>query len=87
MTEKLPLFFKETIMAMLNLCLTVYIILCLSKCMKLLFFSRKKICVTALHKIFRPVTQNTLIFLFGRIVHTCSMGDRMFSGLFLKILN
>ena len=37
---------------------------------KIIFFSRKKIiekktCVPTLHKIFRPVTRNTLIFLFG----------------------
>ena len=32
---------------------------------KIIFFSRKKICLPTLPKIFRPVTRNTLIFLFG----------------------
>ena len=35
-----------------------------SKCIKL-YFSRKKIFVPTLLKMFRPVTRNTLIFLFG----------------------
>ena len=41
---------------------------CLSKCVKLYFFRKKKskkLCVPILPKIFRPVTLNTLIFLFG----------------------
>ena len=32
---------------------------------KIIFFLEKKICVPTLPKIFRPVTQNTLISLFG----------------------
>ena len=31
------------------------------------FFSEKKMCVPTLPKFIRPVTQNTLIFLFGLI--------------------
>ena len=34
---------------------------------KIIFFSRKKIYVRTLPKSFRPITQNTLIFLFGLI--------------------
>ena len=46
---------------------------------KIIFFARKKIikklCVPTLPKIFRPVTRNTLIFLFGltSVLHTQSM--------------
>ena len=39
---------------------------CLSKCIKLYFFQKKKkkrICVHTLPKIFRPVTRNTLFYL------------------------
>ena len=42
----------------------------LSKCIKLYFFpkkKRKKVCVTTLPKIFRPVTRITHIFIFGSI--------------------
>ena len=37
----------------------------------IIIFPEKKICVPTLPKIFRPVTRNTLIFLFGlmHIVH------------------
>ena len=41
---------------------------CLSKCIKLYLKNintEKKICVPTLPKIFRPVTRNTLLFLFG----------------------
>ena len=38
-----------------------------SKCIKLYFF-QKKICVPNIPKIFRIVTQNTLIFSFGLII-------------------
>ena len=48
---------------------------CLLKCTQLFFFQKKKnlnICEPTLPKIFRPVTQNTLIFLFGRTEIMCA---------------
>ena len=38
---------------------------------KIIFFSRKKICLPTLSKIFRPVTGNTHFFLFGLILICC----------------
>ena len=46
---------------------------CLSKCIKIYIFRKKnekKTCVSTLPKIFRPVTRNTLISLFGLTVNT-----------------
>ena len=40
MTGQLPLFFKETIEVMLNLCLTVYIYICRFEAIKALYVSK-----------------------------------------------
>ena len=38
-----------------------------------IIFQKKKICVPTLPKMFRPVTRNTLIFLFGLDNLTCTL--------------
>ena len=54
---------------------------------KIIFFSRKKICVPTLPKNFRPVTLNTLIFFIWPYLDVCFVDPSLYFQQVLDMLN